>query len=154
MPYEKEENDIYGFFVSSVEPDFRIVPKYEEREMQKLREAGIRKDNNKKIAKNKGKSTGRRCIDYSVSELLRIVSLMGLSPPHSISNEPFVRKEIIENIQKNGKLKAIKPEDTDNFIENVWNWIIYLKGTSKEKRVLCEIIQTKLREQKLIYQTY
>jgi len=151
-PYE--ENDVYGFFVSGPEPDFRLVPKYEEREMQRLRELGVTKTSGSKIPKNAGVSTGRRCTDYSVSELLRIITMLELEAPPVRGIGDFSREEAVAQIRKNRKGKAIKEDDDDDFVENVWRWMVYLGGVSKEKKELCTVIQNHLRSRELVYQTY
>jgi len=148
-----ETKDVYGFFVSGPKPDFRLVPKYEEREMQILRDLGVTKAGGGRIPKNKGLSKGRRCNDYSVSDLLRIVSVMGLNPPKDIPGD-FSREDAITEIRENKKGKAIRENDGDIFLENVWRWVVYLRGVSKEKKELCAVIQEYLGKEELIYQTY
>ena len=149
--YEKE--DVYGFFVSGSEPTFRIIPKYEEREQQRLRAMGAR-EGGKKIPKNKGLSTGRRCVDYSVSQLLRMIAVMGIEPPEMEGLGKFSTKRALLRIQKNGKSKALREEDTKEFIERIWRWSEYTNTVPREKEALCALIQKYLEDNQLIYQTY
>ena len=147
-PYKDLE--IHGFYISGPTKAFRLQVKFMEKHPKK------------KSAKKKKKdlrtvNRGRRCESYNVLTLIQILDFLDVSVPEIIDTEfidSMTKAQLVSNIISTLEFRSFNTEKVPiKTLKYYLGWIQY-RPEGKKKDGLCSIIEQKLIDIKLIYQTY